>query len=131
MLKTADLWEHSRKLKILKGDFELDFPAVNSHKDRTVERLSKGVKGLLKKAKIASYQGTARLVSGTRVRVDGPDGVTELKTRAILLATGSSPRAIPGVDADEKRIVTSNGMLRLEQVPKRLVVLGAGAVGAP
>ena len=52
MLHAADLWEHTRRLRLLRGDYALDFGAVNKHRDRTVERLAKGVEGLLKKGLI-------------------------------------------------------------------------------
>src|SRR3970040_2146661 len=87
LLHAADLWEHSRKLGILKGSYELDFDAVNSHKTKTVEKLAKGVEGLLKKNQVAIHRGTGKLESAGRVRVEREGSTETIDASAILLCT--------------------------------------------
>ncbi len=93
------------------------------------DRLSKGVSFLLKKNKVDLIQGTASLSGAGTIEVEGASGATQLKASAILLATGSRPRIIPGFEFDEKKIFSSTGMLMSEKLPKRLFILGAGAIG--
>ena len=129
LLHAADLWEHTRKLGVIKGSYELDFAAINAHKRKTVDKLAKGVEGLLKKNKVAIHKGSGRLRSTNQVEVSTGARKIVIDTDVVLLCTGSAPRALPGVTVDERQIVTSDGMLALESIPGRLVVLGAGAVG--
>ncbi len=93
------------------------------------ERLSKGVSFLLKKNKIDLIKGVARLAGASSVAVDGPEGEQHLRAGAIILATGSRPRSIPGFDIDEQRILSSTGLLMRDSLPRRLLILGAGAIG--
>lgn len=90
------------------------------------DRLSKGVTGLLKKNKIDLIPGTGALVAPGQVSVDGN---RPIRARNVLVATGSRPKDIPGFQIDEKRILSSNGLLMLEKLPKSLLILGAGAIG--
>ena len=84
---------------------------------------------LLKKNKIETLHGFGQLLGGGRVSVDDGQNKREVSARNIILATGSDPRHIPGFDIDEERILSSNGMLELSEMPDHLLVLGAGAVG--
>ncbi|HNT58991.1 MAG TPA: dihydrolipoyl dehydrogenase [Rectinema sp.] len=93
------------------------------------EKLSKGVNFLLKKNKVELIQGTAKLTGASTVEVEGADAAIELRSKAILLATGSRPRIIPGFELDEKRILSSTGILMKNTLPKRLFILGAGPIG--
>ena len=93
------------------------------------EKLSKGVNFLLKKNKVELIQGTAKLTGASTVEVEEADGAIELRSKAILLATGSRPRIIPGFELDEKRILSSTGILMKNTLPKRLFILGAGPIG--
>jgi dihydrolipoamide dehydrogenase len=133
LLHTADLYEdlkHRKEYGILAENVGLDFPAVMSRKDRIVLRLSKGIEGyLFKKHKIAFFKGHGRLEGAKAVVVKGEAGETRLRTKNVVLATGSRPKALPGIAPDGKAIVTSDDILHLEEVPKTLIVIGAGAVG--
>jgi dihydrolipoamide dehydrogenase len=101
-----------------------------ARKSRIVNRLSKGVETyLFKKNKIALFKGTGRLEGAHTVVVKGDKAETRLTTKAVILATGSRPRSLPGIAPDGKHIVTSDEILELKEVPKSLVVIGAGAVG--
>ncbi len=108
------------------GSFDkVDMPGVNSYKDKVVEGLFKGLTGLVKSRKIEVVQGTGTLVSPTAVEVDG----RRIEAGHVLLATGSVPRSIPGLEVDHERVITSDDALRLDGIPESVVILGAGAIG--
>jgi dihydrolipoamide dehydrogenase len=99
-------------------------------KERIVRRLSKGIEGyLFKKNGITLFKGEGRLDGPGAVVVKSAEGETRLAAKNVLLATGSRPKALPGVTVDRERIVTSDEVLSLAAMPRRLIVLGAGAVG--
>lgn len=112
------------------GKVSYDLSAMMGHKDKVVEDNTKGIEFLFKKNKVTSYHGTASIKSATQVDVTSEDGKIEsLKTGSVLIATGSESAPLPGVEIDEKQIVTSTGALTLETTPKHLVVVGAGYIG--
>ena len=133
LLHTADLYDeikHGKDYGILVEGLSLDFAAVQSRKNRIVNRLSKGIESyLFKKNKITLFKGQGRLEGGRSVVVKGEGGETRIKTKNIILATGSKPRSIPGLTPDGKSIITSDEILQIDHVPKSLIVIGAGAVG--
>jgi dihydrolipoamide dehydrogenase len=106
----------------------LDMRLVHARKDKIVTGLSKGIEFLFKKHKIDRIRGTARLAGQGRVEVFEGEEQT-LEATDIIVATGSTPRGLPGVEIDHARIVTSDDAIHLAEVPTSLVVLGAGAVG--
>ncbi len=114
---------------ILADNVRLDFTKVQSRKNSVVQTLAKGVQHLMKKNKVDTYTGLGRLAARDRVEVEGADGSTTLQAKNVLLATGSVPRSLPGLEVDGDRVINSDHVLQLEQVPKSMVVLGAGAVG--
>ncbi len=108
----------------------LDLAAMLAFKDAGVKGNVDGVEFLLKKNKIDAFQGTGRIVDAETVEVTNDKGKTQtLETKAIVIATGSDVAHVPGIDVDEKRIVSSTGALDLPKVPKRLVVIGGGYIG--
>jgi dihydrolipoamide dehydrogenase len=133
LLHTADVFDeikHAKDYGINVDGVSLDFAAVQNRKNRIVNRLSKGIEGyLFKKNKITLFKGQGRLEGGRTVIVKGEGGETKIKTKNIILATGSKPRSIPGLTPDGKSIITSDEILQIDRVPKSLVVIGAGAVG--
>ncbi|MDR7438269.1 MAG: dihydrolipoyl dehydrogenase [Armatimonadota bacterium] len=133
LLQVAELLEEMRRARefgIRVEEPSLDMTAVQRYKDRVVNALHRGVEYLMRKNGIAVFQGTARLVGRERVHVSLQDGSeTELRTQRVLLATGSVPRSIPGVTVDGSRILTSDHVVGLQEVPRRLGILGAGAIG--
>lgn len=133
LLHTADLYEDLKNRKefgISADNVGLDFPAVMQRKDRIVNRLSKGIETyLFKKNKVTLFKGQGRLEGPKAVVVGGDSGETRIATQNVLLATGSRPKSIPGITADGKAIVTSDEILQLKEVPRSLIVIGAGAVG--
>jgi dihydrolipoamide dehydrogenase len=113
--------EHGIKAKV-----ELDLKTMMGRKDKVVLDLTKGIEGLFKKNKVTYVKGKGSLKSATEVLVDGKD---VLKTKKILIATGSEVMPLPGVTVDEKKIVSSTGALELDKVPEHLVVVGGGVIG--
>ncbi|MGH3743731.1 MAG: dihydrolipoyl dehydrogenase, partial [Mycobacteriales bacterium] len=103
----------------------IDMPAVNAYKTKVVDRMFKGLTGLVKSRGIEVVQGEGRLVSPTAVQV----GDRTIEGRHVVLATGSYSRSLPGLDIDHERVITSEDALRLESVPSSVVVLGGGVIG--
>jgi dihydrolipoamide dehydrogenase len=109
---------------------KLDLPAMMKHKDVTVAANVNGVAYLFKKNKIDWVSGEGRIAAPGRVAVKGADGKeSPLETKAIVIATGSDVARLPGVQIDEKTIVSSTGALSLAFPPKKLIVVGAGVIG--
>jgi dihydrolipoamide dehydrogenase len=104
----------------------IDIAGVNSYKDGVVDRLYKGLTGLVKSRKITVVEGTGKLTSADTVEVDGTPYTA---TKAVVLATGSYSRTLPGLDIDGERIITSEHALKLDKVPGSVVVLGGGVIG--
>jgi dihydrolipoamide dehydrogenase len=112
------------------GKVELDLDAMMDNKDEVVETLTKGIEGLFKKNKVTYLVGHGRIAGPGKVEVELNDGGKQtLETRNIVIATGSESTPLPGIEVDEKRIVSSTGALELAQVPEHLVVIGAGYIG--
>ncbi|MCU1692659.1 MAG: dihydrolipoamide dehydrogenase [Frankiales bacterium] len=108
------------------GSFDrVEMTEVNAYKDKVVQGLFKGLTGLVKSRKIEVVQGSGRLVSATAVEVDG----RRIEAGHVLLATGSVPRAIPGIEVDHERIITSDDALKKDTIPASVIILGAGAIG--
>jgi len=109
---------------------KLNLTQMMAQKDESVTALTKGIEFLFKKNKVDWIKGKGALAGAGKVKVTGADGaVTELDARNIVIATGSTPAGLPGVAVDNKRIVDSTGALSLPEVPKSLVVIGAGIIG--
>jgi dihydrolipoamide dehydrogenase len=108
----------------------LDLPQMMKQKEDAVEGLTKGVEFLMRKHKVDYVKGAGRIAANGRVEVALNDGGQQtLETKNIVIATGSAPADLPGVDIDEDRIVSSTGALALKQVPAKLIVVGAGVIG--
>ncbi len=141
LLRSADVFQTAKKADafgIYTGEVSFDFKLVQKRKDEVVERLYSGVKHLMKKGKIAVFEGVGRLLGpsifsplpGT-VSVEHHDGSenTMLIGENVLIATGSSPRTLAGLDIDGSYIVTSDEMLSLQKLPASIVILGGGVIG--
>jgi dihydrolipoamide dehydrogenase len=114
----------------IKAEPELDLKGMLAHKDATVKSNVEGVAFLFKKNKIDAFHGSGRIVAPGKVEVTGEDGGKQtVETKAIVIATGSESTPLPGVETDEKRVVTSTGALAFDKVPERLLVVGAGVIG--
>jgi dihydrolipoamide dehydrogenase len=133
LLHASERFEEAQKdfAKLgIKAAVELDLSTMMKQKDKVVTELTKGVEFLFKKNKVEGVVGEGRIVAPGTVEVRGADGaVRTLAAKAIIIATGSDVMPLPGVDIDEERIVSSTGILSLNAVPKRLLVVGAGVIG--
>ena len=140
-IPTKALLEHAHALKVVQhakdwgvsiGDAAaatIDMNAVQTRKDRVVTGLTKGVEFLFKKNKIDWIKGTARLTGNGGVDVFEGDTQTLRARTEIIVATGSTPRGVPGIAIDRKRIITSDEAIGLREVPRTMVIMGSGAVG--
>jgi len=109
---------------------KLDLKAMMAFKDQGVDGNVKGVEFLFRKNKIDAFYGSARIVAPGKVEVTGEGNKTQtLETKSIVIATGSDAARLKGIEIDEKRIVSSTGALLLPEVPKHLLVVGAGVIG--
>jgi dihydrolipoamide dehydrogenase len=106
-------------------NISLDYGTVVSRQKQVVETLHKGIRGTIQKHKIEIIEGEGCLVSPTQVAVNG----RTLTAKNIVIATGSRPKDIPGMETDGERILNSDHLLALEDIPKSIVIVGAGAVG--
>ena len=107
----------------------IDMTQVQARKDKIVKGLTGGIELLFRKHKIEWIKGTGRLAGKGRVEVTEGQKQTITATKQIIVATGSQPRGVPGIDIDRKRIITSDEAVGLKEVPKSIAVLGSGAVG--
>jgi dihydrolipoamide dehydrogenase len=109
---------------------KLNLPQMMKQKAESVTALTKGIEFLFKKNKVDWVKGRGRIAGAGKVEVTAEDGSTQtLEARNIVVATGSEPAGLPGVTVDNQRIVDSTGALSLPEVPKHLVVIGAGIIG--
>jgi dihydrolipoamide dehydrogenase len=132
LLESSHRYHECREAMALHGvrveGVTLDLDAMMARKEGIVKTLTSGIDYLFKKNKIERISGSARLLDGRTVRVSGESEST-LRAKAVLIATGSKAASIPGVEIDGRNIVTSTEALAFSEVPGRLVVVGAGAIG--
>jgi len=133
LLHTADLLQQARdgaRFGVVCGDVKLDLKAAHLHKTKAVTKSAKGVEFLFRKNKVTWVQGTGKLVGNRTVEIAKVDGSVERRqAKNIILATGSRCGDLPFLAADGDRIINSDHILDLEEVPPHLLILGAGAVG--
>ena len=139
-IPTKALLEHAHALKIAQDWKEwgltigeaavgIDMAQVHARKDKIVKGLTGGVELLFRKNKIDWIKGSGRLAGKGRVDITEGQQQTLVATKEIIVATGSQPRSVPGIEIDRKRIITSDEAIGLREIPKSIVVLGSGAVG--
>ncbi len=132
LLHTAEVWDyfkHAAEQGISCENPSLDLPKVLERKDKIVSKHASGVGMLMKKNKVEVIKGFAKLMGGGKVQVDSGEGSKTVEAKSIILATGSVARMLPGLTPDASKIVTNVEILKMPVVPKRLLVIGAGAVG--
>ncbi len=109
---------------------QLNLKQMQQHKDDTVVANVGGIEFLFKKNKITTFRGTGSIPAAGRVLVTPDTGApTTIETRNIVIATGSVPISLPGIEIDENKVVSSTGALAFQEVPKRLLVIGGGIIG--
>jgi dihydrolipoamide dehydrogenase len=133
LLRNAEvvgLFKRAQEFGITVGEWKADYAQAVQRSRRVADRMAKGIEFLFRKNKITLFPGRGTLKSARVVEVAGKDAATTLEAkRAVILATGSEPRSLPGVAIDEKRVVSSTGAVTNEGRPGSLIVIGAGAVG--
>jgi len=129
LLHSSEMYEetvkHAAEHGIKTGKVTFDLKTMLKRKDDVVDGLTKGIEGLFKKNKVEWLKGAGKITARGEVTV----GKTKYATKNILIATGSDVMPLPGVEVDEKVIVSSTGALELSAVPKKLVVIGGGVIG--
>ncbi|MGC1128137.1 MAG: dihydrolipoyl dehydrogenase, partial [Candidatus Acidiferrales bacterium] len=110
-------------------DVKVNWGTILARKDKIVKKHAGGIGALFKKHKVESITGWGKIAGPGRVSVEKDGKTTELETANILLATGSEARTLPGVEIDGKTVLTNREILLSPEIPKSLVVVGAGAVG--
>jgi dihydrolipoamide dehydrogenase len=122
--------EHAAEFGITATGTTVDFAVSQNRKNEIVDRLFRGLAGLLKGRKVTTFSGTGRLeADGTVTVVDGADAGVIAKGTNVILAAGSVPRTLPGFDVDGKIVVTSDEFLDLSALPATAAVIGGGAIG--
>ena len=132
LLHHAEIYEtfkRAQEFGIEISGFKLNWPAVLARKDKIVSKHAKGIEFLFRKHQVETLRGWGRWAGPGRVSVEDQGQVTEVETAQVLLATGSEARPLPGVTFDGQVVVGNRDILSLPEVPRSLVVVGAGAVG--
>jgi dihydrolipoamide dehydrogenase len=134
LLDSSELYHQAKhtfaKHGIKASGIELDLPAMMARKEAVVSGLTRGVASLFKKNKIESIRGTGRLLGSGKVEVTTPDASKKtLSAKNIIIATGSSPTPVKGIDFDGKHIISSNQAIGLDKVPAKLLIIGGGVIG--
>ena len=140
-IPTKALLEHAHALKVVQNSREwgisvdgpatINMPQVQERKDKIIGGLTKGIEFLFKKNKIDWIKGTARLTGNGNIDValDGSEAQTLHARKDIIVATGSAPRSVPGIEIDHTRIITSDEAIHVKEVPPSIAIMGSGAVG--
>ncbi len=111
------------------GEVRPDLARMMTRKDRVVTQIRGNVELLLKKAGVEMIQGTGRLAAGNSVAIDTAEGTVTVEAERIIIATGSEPARLPTFDFDHPTILTSTSALELKEVPRSLLIVGAGVIG--
>ena len=134
LLQASEEYAHAGKVLkrhgVMIDNLQLDLPTMMGHKDKVVGDLTKGIAHLFQKNDITHIAGWGALgATGEVIVTDDGGAKTTLNAKATIIATGSAPANLPGIEIDEKRIVSSTGALALAEVPGHLAVIGAGYIG--
>jgi dihydrolipoamide dehydrogenase len=133
LLESSDLYAQAKQSLpehgIVPGNVSLDLDAMLRRKDKVVAALTGGIDGLFRKNRITRYAGHARFAGAGQVLVEGEEKTAELAAEHVIVATGSKPAGLRGVELDGGRIGTSTEALAYPEVPEHLVVIGAGYIG--
>ncbi|OLO37967.1 dihydrolipoyl dehydrogenase [Alkalihalophilus pseudofirmus] len=140
LLRSAEVYSHAKTMDsfgVSASDVTLDFSKVQERKEMIVNQLYQGVQYLMKKGQITVYNGTGKIVSPNAgasesviLEVQKQNGeIVELTSKKLIIATGSSPRDLPGLVTDEEFIINSDHALQLEQLPTSIAIIGGGVIG--
>jgi dihydrolipoamide dehydrogenase len=123
--EVADSARHAGEFGVKAEFISMDMLAVNAYKDGVVSKLHKGLQGLVKSRNITYVEGHGKLVSKNTVEVNG----VQYTGKNVILATGSYPKTLPGLEIDGVQIVTSEHAMAMDRVPASVIVLGGGVIG--
>jgi len=132
LLRNAEVLSLIRRANdfgITVSGLEADYGQAIQRSRRVADGRAKGVEFLFRKNKITLFPGRGALAASNVVEVTGPGGKETIEAKAVILSTGSAPKSLPGVVIDERVVISSNGAVRNERLPRSLVIIGAGAVG--
>jgi dihydrolipoamide dehydrogenase len=132
LLHHADVYDHMKnaaELGFEVSGLKIDWTKVLARKSKIVTKHSKGIEFLFKKNKVEWVQGWGRYEGPGKVCVEKDGKKTTIEADSILIVSGSEAKALPGIEPDHKTILTNRSILQLPQIPKTLIVIGAGAVG--
>ena len=132
LLKNAQIFDLIKKSKnygIEISDYKVNWSKIIQRSRNISKRLSKGIEYLMNKNKIDHFAGFAKLIDKNTIEIDSKNGKDKLKSDFIILATGTVQRNLPGIEIDQKFIISSKEAMVLEKIPKDLVIVGAGAIG--
>lgn len=117
--------KESKEYGIETDGFKVNFPAIAARKDAVVSRLRAGIETLFRAKKIDLLKGAAKIIGGDTVSVNGDT----LNAKSIIIAAGSIPMSIPGIESDEVDICSSDGILKIKELPKSIGIVGGGVIG--
>ena len=132
LLRSAEMLNHFRKAEefgLAAKEVSFDFPKVIKRSREASDRLVRGVEYLFRKNKIDRVTGTGRIVGKGKLEVQTEKGTELVQAEHIIVATGARPRAIPGIEFDGKKILSSKEAMLLQEPPRSMVIIGAGAIG--
>lgn len=133
LLHSSHLFEEASnglaKHGIKHSGITLDLAQMMKTKDDSVAELTKGIEFLFKKNKVTYFKAAASLESATSIKLKNADGEQVINAKNIVIATGSEVVSLPGIEIDEKQIVSSTGALSLTSIPKTMIVVGGGVIG--
>lgn len=132
LLQTAEVLRTVRnaaEFGVSAGEPSVDLSTSQQRKHRIIDRLTKGLEGLLAGRKVSVFNGTGRVVDVLQRRIRVSDGLEIEGTRALIIATGSSPRSLPQLEFNGTTILSSDHVLEVTQVPARVAIIGGGAIG--
>ena len=142
MLKSAEVYrlarEEADEFGVKTGEVSLDFPQVQKRKNKIVDQLHAGIQSLMKKGKIDVFQGKGRILGASifspmpgtiSVEMDNGQENEILLLKNLIIATGSKPKTLPGLDIDEQQVLTSDGALAMKDLPASITIIGGGVIG--
>ncbi len=132
LIHSAELWKRAREgaaFGVSAGSWSFDWGRAQARKNEVVATNVKGVQLLLGAAKVAVKQGVGSLLDPRTVRIAGSGGEETVTSKAVIIASGSEPRGIPGVQIDGERVLTSTEALELPALPRSFLVVGGGVIG--
>lgn len=133
LLRSAEVYattKNAAAFGVIAPEVGIDFSKVQARKEEITDRLFKGVQHLMKKGKIDVYEGKGRILESRNILVALNNGEeVTLHPKNIVIATGSRPRTLPGLEADGKFVMTSDEALQMEELPKSIIIVGGGVIG--